>query len=250
MNSIIASRKSIIITVVTAVFNADKTLESSILSVIEQKKIYKNVEYIIIDGGSSDKSIEIIDKYISEIDIFISERDNGIYDAWNKGLHHSSGDWIIFLGADDRLLEKTLEKYIKFIHKNKSFDLITSKIKLSNRIVGQKWNIKLFKKYMNIAHIGAMHNRKIFDRFGYFNESYKIAGDYEFLLRCYTEIKVGFIDFTAIEAGEGGIGSGYTAIYEAFRAKISTGKRPKSLALFETIIAVIKLSIHKLSSNL
>jgi glycosyltransferase involved in cell wall biosynthesis len=210
----------------------------------------QDFELVIVDGGSKDNTLELLQPFQSKIGQLVSEKDNGIYDAWNKGLHHSSGDWIIFLGADDRLLEKTLEKYIKFIHKNKSFDLITSKIKLSNRIVGQKWNIKLFKKYMNIAHIGAMHNRKIFDRFGYFNESYKIAGDYEFLLRCYTEIKVGFIDFTAIEAGEGGIGSGYTAIYEAFRAKISTGKRPKSLALFETIIAVIKLSIHKLSSNL
>ncbi|MDH5645697.1 MAG: glycosyltransferase, partial [Candidatus Heimdallarchaeota archaeon] len=88
-----------LVTIITAVLNGVDTLERTILSVISQS--YTNIEYIIIDGGSTDGTIDIIRKYEHAIDCWVSESDTGIYDAWNKGVRLSNGEWIAFLGADD-----------------------------------------------------------------------------------------------------------------------------------------------------
>lgn len=87
------------ITVITVTFNAKSQLEKTILSVINQA--YKNIEYIIIDGGSTDGTVEIIKKYQNSLSYWISEQDNGIYDAMNKGIDSASGDWINFMNAGD-----------------------------------------------------------------------------------------------------------------------------------------------------
>ncbi|MCX7738944.1 MAG: glycosyltransferase [Hydrogenothermaceae bacterium] len=87
-----------LITVITVVFNGEKYLEETIQSVINQT--YPNVEYIIIDGGSADKTLDLINKYERYIDYWVSEKDKGIY-AWNKVLTLSFGHWLSFLGSDD-----------------------------------------------------------------------------------------------------------------------------------------------------
>jgi glycosyltransferase involved in cell wall biosynthesis len=95
--------------IITVVYNAGATLEETILSVVNQG--LRNYEYIIIDGGSDDNTLAIINKYKSSIAKFISEPDEGIYDAMNKSLKYASGRWLFFLGADDVFCEKnTLEK--------------------------------------------------------------------------------------------------------------------------------------------
>lgn len=90
-----------LITVITVVYNGEKFLENTILSVLNQS--YDNVEYIVIDGGSTDGTVDIIKKYERQIDYWVSEKDRGIYDAMNKSLDIAFGDWQIFLGADDVL---------------------------------------------------------------------------------------------------------------------------------------------------
>ena len=109
-----------ILTIITVVFNADKSIENTILSVIEQKKRYKNrnIEYIIIDGKSTDNTINIIKKYNQYIDFWISEPDKGIYDAMNKGIDIAKGEYIFFLGADDILLNLPLNILTKAKEKN------------------------------------------------------------------------------------------------------------------------------------
>ena len=109
-----------ILTIITVVFNADKSIENTILSVIEQKKRYKNrnIEYIIIDGKSTDNTIDIIKKYNQYIDFWISEPDKGIYDAMNKGIDIAKGEYIFFLGADDILLNLPLNILTKAKEKN------------------------------------------------------------------------------------------------------------------------------------
>ena len=97
------------ITVAQATFNCVGCLEESILSVINQT--YKNIEYVVIDGGSTDGTLELLNKYRNHINVLVSEPDKGIYDAMNKALKLASGDFIIFLGADDHFLSwRTLEK--------------------------------------------------------------------------------------------------------------------------------------------
>lgn len=97
-----------LITVVTVVFNGEKTLEQTIQSVVNQT--YDNVEYIVIDGASTDRTLDIIKKYEDRIDYWQSEPDKGIYDAMNKGIGLANGDFLIFLGADDLLFSPNLMK--------------------------------------------------------------------------------------------------------------------------------------------
>ena len=97
------------ITVITASYNSEKTIADTIESVLKQK--YANIEYLIIDGKSSDNTISIIKQYKDLFEVrlkYISEKDAGIYDAWNKGVKMSTGSWISFVGSDDILLENTL----------------------------------------------------------------------------------------------------------------------------------------------
>lgn len=96
-------KKAPLITVITVSYNAVSSIEDTIKSVINQS--YKNIEFIIIDGQSTDGTVDIIKKYEKQIAYWTSEPDNGVYDAMNKGIDKSTGEWIIFLGADDILLD-------------------------------------------------------------------------------------------------------------------------------------------------
>jgi glycosyltransferase involved in cell wall biosynthesis len=90
-----------LISILTVVYNGAKTLETAIRSVIEQT--YPNLEYIVIDGASTDSTVELIERYAHQIDYWVSEPDAGIYDAMNKALAAARGDWVLFVGADDEL---------------------------------------------------------------------------------------------------------------------------------------------------
>ena len=108
--------KNNLISIITVVKNAEETIEKSIQSVIRQK--YDNIEYIIVDGGSTDKSLEIIKKYKDKIDKVVVEPDNGIWDAMNKGIKIASGDIIGFLNADDYYNLEALDLVNKYFLNN------------------------------------------------------------------------------------------------------------------------------------
>lgn len=107
--------KNPLISIVTVVYNGEKYLEKTIQSIINQT--YKNIEYIIIDGGSSDGTLDIIKKYEDKISCFVSEKDEGIYDGMNKGIYKCTGDFVLFLNSGDLLstfsVLEELEKHIK-----------------------------------------------------------------------------------------------------------------------------------------
>lgn len=139
-----------LISVVTVCFNAVKTIEETILSVLNQT--YSNVEYIIIDGGSTDGTIDIINKYADKLAYWVSEPDKGIYDAMNKGIIVAKGDFIYFIGADDILLPNVFNQ----IFKGKSYfydENIYGNVILSNngRIIAGKFNKWKLIRY-NICH--------------------------------------------------------------------------------------------------
>jgi putative colanic acid biosynthesis glycosyltransferase len=105
---------NLLISIITVVYNGEKFLEKTIKSVINQS--YQNIEYIVIDGGSTDGTIDIIKKYKDRIDYWVSEKDDGIYDAMNKGLERASGDFVNFMNGGDTFYDKSvLEKIISFI---------------------------------------------------------------------------------------------------------------------------------------
>ena len=102
--------------IIIATYNAEKYLERALTSVVEGTS--GDYELILIDGGSKDSTLEIIQRFKKYISYSLSERDKGIYDAWNKGIKKATGDWIMFLGADDRLLPGAIDKYEAFINQH------------------------------------------------------------------------------------------------------------------------------------
>lgn len=168
------------ITIVTVCYNAEKFIEDSIRSVVNEKNNNISIEYIIIDGDSKDNTINIIRKYDSFIDNWISEKDTGIYDAMNKGLRIASGDWIIFLGADDRLFPNSLKNIInKLVDYNTAYygNVIHS---LDGRIFDGYFS-KLKIMYKNISHQSIFYPKKYYKKNNYITK-YKIAADYVYLL--------------------------------------------------------------------
>lgn len=115
-----------LISIITVVYNGEKTLEKTIKSVIDQT--YKNIEYIIIDGASSDSTVEIIKKYEDEISYWISEEDNGIFDAINKALKVGKGKYYLVLGADDYLYTDGINQVVKQHLNDDSIDFVIASV--------------------------------------------------------------------------------------------------------------------------
>jgi glycosyltransferase involved in cell wall biosynthesis len=242
--------KSNQISIVLATYNAGKYLESALQSIIQQN--YSGLEIIVIDGKSQDDTLNIINKYQKNISFWKSEPDEGIYDAWNKGIAISTGEWIIFLGSDDVLLPDSLISYSDFINSlNTEVDFISSRMLYTDknmkpyRTMGWHWEWPKSQLEMTIAHTGALHSKKLFDKVGKFNTEYKIVGDYELLLRAGKNLRAAYLDKVTVMYRDGGVSDSYAAILESYRASRSTGKAPLFKSLLYTALVFVKYSIRK-----
>ena len=182
------------ISIITVTYNAVKTIEETILSVINQT--YENIEYIIIDGGSTDGTIDIIKKYEDQISYWVSEKDKGIYDAMNKGIDIATGDYVYFLGADDILINCEIIKVLCNKVKCEKPDIV------SCGVMGVMEKNSLQKFYFNKGRniIDGLPHQGFFIKTKYmknlkFNLKYKILADYDFVLNCFTRgLKFQFFD--------------------------------------------------------
>lgn len=174
-----------LISVITVVYNSERFIEKTIQSIINQS--YKNIEYIIIDGQSTDKTVDIIKSYESKIAFWISEPDKGLYDAMNKGLAHAKGDYVLFMNSGDKLYDKdTLE----IIFKNPAADIYygdTVIINESNAEVGlrrlrppKKLTVKSLKKGMLVCHQSLIVKRNITPKF---DLRYTYSSDYDWVIK-------------------------------------------------------------------
>jgi glycosyltransferase involved in cell wall biosynthesis len=177
-----------ILSIITIVRNGVDQIEETIKSVIFQKDV--NLQYIIIDGDSTDGTLDKILKYRENIDIIISEPDNGIYDAINKGIIHAEGVLIGLIHCGDRYNDGALELvYSKYMEFQK--DIIYGDISIleqndKNEILRyESANHFLLKRKMSIFHPSTFISRKCYLEIGLYNLNYKIAADYDFLLRCF-----------------------------------------------------------------
>lgn len=241
---------STVITIITAVYNAAQLIEETILSVLKQS--YNNVEYIIIDGGSTDGTLDILRKYEHAIDYWISEPDRGIYDAWNKGVCLARGEWIAFLGAGDLLMKEALQSYTDLISSYRHCipEFVSSRVNLISgtrvlRSIGQKWKWNVFRKWMNVAHVGSLHSRSLFERYGLYDTSYRICADYEFLLRPGASLRSAYMDSITAYMRVGGTSNSLQALWEAERAKVSTGGRSVVSSRIERLVAIGKFKLRK-----
>ena len=176
-----------LISIITVVFNGEKFLEDTIQSVISQS--YDNVEYIIIDGASTDGTVDIIKKYEDQIDYWISEKDNGIYDAMNKGIKFAHGTWLNCMNAGDGFSNKDILS--KVISNAENNDLIYSDTIFSNR---KKFFCDINKN--RIIHQSLIYKKELHKKFGFYLVAKEITiSDYLFFMQCKNE-KWGKLDET------------------------------------------------------
>jgi glycosyltransferase involved in cell wall biosynthesis len=196
------------VSIVVATMNPGKQLVSCLESIFAQQGVL--FEIIVIDGGSTDSTVSFLASLGEKVKYWISEPDNGIYDAWNKALPYCEMSWVQFLGSDDRFFDsRSLSKMLGAI-KNKESQLVFSKIVREDRrgysvVVGEPWDWSKHRYWQRVAHPGSLHHRDLFHRFGSFNASLKIVGDYEFLLRLPVDLPAEFYNGVTVIAGEGGI---------------------------------------------
>jgi len=176
------------VSVITVCFNAAKTIRQTLSSVVGQT--YSNIEYLVIDGGSSDKTISIVEEYRASIDIIVSESDNGIGDAWNKGILRSSGELILLLNADDELFPDSIERMVAAYLDHQQPQAIlygeTQFIDESGRELSI--NRKAFERSRLADGFGFMFTtcvfpRSLWDRVGSFDPKVSIAVDTDWLMR-------------------------------------------------------------------
>lgn len=235
--------------IIIATYNSERTLQRTLDSIISSD--FKDYEIIIVDGLSSDATLDIIRKNNSYIANVISERDSGIYDAWNKGVQVSNGDWIMFVGSDDLLYSDALKNYYEFVQSSKiEYEYISSRVELINinqkvlRVIGKPWNWQIFKKYMCVAHVGSIHHHSLYKKYGLYDMSYKITGDYEFLLRAKDTLIAGFFDIVTAQMQIGGVSLSSKVFKETFRAKIQTAKRNVIFSKIEMWKAIIIFNVR------
>ena len=189
-----------LISIITVVFNNRKSLESTILSVINQS--YKNIEYIVIDGGSTDGTVEVIKQYASNIDYWVSESDRGIYDAMNKGIELAKGELIGILNSGDlyapNALQTVAQLYREHRHEYAIFTgAMTRFDSRSNlKIIQQRQARELHQRInlgMPINHPATFITKAVYQTMGSFNSEFKIGGDYDFIYRAYHNPIVEFV---------------------------------------------------------
>lgn len=170
-----------LITVVTVVFNGAAHVERAIKSVISQA--YDSVEFLIVDGGSSDGTVDILRRYDEQIDYWVSEPDAGIYDAINKGILLSRGRWVYVLGSDDVLLE-SLAFMSSYLKEDNHIYYGAVVNKSSGRIRNGKFNL-LMLLTRNIPHQALFYPRQVFEKFTY-DTKYALLADYALNLMLYS----------------------------------------------------------------
>lgn len=228
------NKKDIQISIITSVFNSGSTLLQCIDSVKLQQNI--NVEHLIIDGNSTDGSVQIIEteagKKDSVISWWVSEKDNGIYDAWNKALSHINGDWVLFLGADDTIYNSlTLEEsYKELLAVPEDIRIAYGKLNIIDEksyVWFNKWaNFKKeFRNGHSLRHTAVFHRHSLFEKNGNFDDSFKIAGDSEYLLRELIENEAFDIDVLIANHYGGGVSSNI----KSYRRQLIEGLRIKKI---------------------
>ncbi len=198
------------VSIITVCYNAGKFIEDAIRSVLVQT--YPAIEYIVVDGASTDNTLSIINKYKTQITKIISEKDSGLYDAMNKGAKLSSGDIIYFLNADDRLCDsRVIEAIVHEFLLSPDAEIVYGKIKPTHLPLELQFSFDSvftghmpFKTKKDLLRIQPCHQcifakRTVFDKIGLFNIEYKIAADIDWFCRMLDhKIVIKFTDIFAV----------------------------------------------------
>lgn len=180
------------LSIVTINYNNKKGLAKTIESVVNQE--FKNFEWIVIDGGSTDQSVALIQDNLTHIDYWVSEKDQGIYDAMNKGIKASTRDYVLFLNSGDYFYTKNASKVIDSIDCNVDFVIFDYMKKLISGILKIDQNVKPRSYLIDgmFCHQSILHKRTLFDKIGLYDTSYEIAADYALFLKGFFKYNATF----------------------------------------------------------
>lgn len=234
-----------LVTVVTVVFNGEKFIEDTILSVVNQS--YRNVEYIVIDGGSTDNTVKVIDRYKSHIHYWVSEYDSGIYDAMNKGIDAATGEWIIFMNAGDTFSSQSSLADV-FSHNQSNFTVIYGDVSVVypnfTRLVKAKM-ISEIPKGMPFSHQSTLIKTS-YHKTHKFNIENPIAADMELLTSTYLSgFSFNYIPFSISNISSGGVSDTrrLNVIFAWWKVSIDLGFS-KNLALhYAALLSITCLKI-------
>lgn len=227
--------------IITVCYNSEKTISRCIESILNQG--FYNLEFIIIDGLSQDNTIEIIKSYESTFNktnmnyIWISEKDNGIYDAMNKGIKMASGEYAFFMGSDDYIIEGSLEKLAYQINNKKYDNLIALPVKIAEK---KHLSYPIINDNLCIVHHqGAIFNCDLLKKFFYSNK-YKIHSDFDLITRYIKNYGIKYVDIPICTFSKGGKSTNgkdvFISIKELFDIFTSNGGNILSINFLKLII--------------
>jgi|688.fasta_scaffold389406_1 glycosyltransferase involved in cell wall biosynthesis len=241
------------LSVITPTKNSEKFISDTIESVISQK--FKKYEHIILDNLSSDKTLQEIKKFRNKKIKIISEKDNGIYYAMNKGANLSKGNFLTFLNSDDFILDKDFFKNAYSILNKHKYDILYSNIiykenlfKLNRKYITGHYNTNLNKLGWHIPHPGTIVRKDFFFKSGMFSTNYKISSDFDFFIKSQNNLKTNFYYYNkfTIKMSPGGASSGFLNIVKANAECYRSLKSNKIKNPIQFIIAKILRKIFQL----
>jgi glycosyltransferase involved in cell wall biosynthesis len=247
---------SLKISIITVVRNGEQHIEQTINSIISQT--YTNIEYIIIDGNSKDRTVEIIKKYNQYLTYWISEPDKGIFDAMNKGVQAATGEWIVFINADDFLVNNDIvSQVVPYLLNSNSLinygQILYIEADESETLHGFEWN-KIKQKFryfgMVIPHQATFHSKQLFDN-RQFNTKLKVAADYDLLLSYLSKNDAEYLPMIISKMRGGGFSSTVSPlkiIEENTKAQMANSRNSVFFVLRISVNAALFLIYFYLSS--
>ena len=240
--------------VITVCLNADATIEQTIRSVLDQD--VPHLEYIIIDGGSTDSTLEIIDRHRARLARVVNEPDDGLYDAMNKGIRLATGDLVGLVNADDFLEPGALATVASARAAHPEADLYHGHVRMNDPASGARYVVRKRPdvrasrwREIPILHPATFVTRALYDRIGLYDTSFRIAADYEFALRAIARgARFHRIDAVISNMRQGGVSTrGYLRSFsEARRARLAHGcPRPFADAFFLRSVTLF-FTVHRL----
>jgi glycosyltransferase involved in cell wall biosynthesis len=215
------------LSIIVATWQASSTLERCLRSIIDQD--FTEWELLIADGASTDGTVDLIREHERNIAWWQSRKDRGIYDAWNHALEKARGEYVTFLGADDAWHTRTTLSQIFGAIGEVEYDLVTGRGALVDRlgvqyyVTGGGWDYKKVMRRMTICHPGSLFQRDLFRRFGNFDISYRISGDYDFILRLPADLRTLHLGLTLVDLADSGISRSrrWLMLRERYRAQVN-----------------------------
>ncbi|HEY0897201.1 MAG TPA: glycosyltransferase family 2 protein [Sphingobacteriaceae bacterium] len=242
------------VTIITVVYNGKAFVADCIDSVLRQS--YPYIEYVVVDGGSEDGTVELINSYGRRISSFVSEKDLGIYDAMNKGIAMATGDIIGILNADDFFSGDDILENIVKTFKATGTDIVYGDLfyisrKNSAQVVrkwtGRPYHDKLFASGWMPAHPTFYARKELFDRYGRYDLSYGSAADYELMLRFMHKfrVKASYLPDVFVRMRSGGVSN--SSYRNRFKAMLSDYRAMKSNELRFPLLVILMKPLRKLN---